>query len=1061
LLQRVARTSMPDISQSAVNQPASALVISGHGFKAALRVGALLVLVLFGVFAAYVQSEKQVDRANERRFSTVQIGEELRQSSDDLTRMVRTYVVTGDLVFRQRYLDVLAIRDGRKPRPAPIGSIYWDLLDQPSGAPAYAEQPAKPLMELISEQGVSSEELAHLAQAKQRSDELAKIELHAIAMVDGLPADQLERRQRASLMLNDASYLQAKAEILGHIQAYYQLIDQRTLQGVQAAEQRARLLWIVLSLITLALFGTLLWIYWALSRTLGGSPLVIQAQMMRIGRGDFSQPIRVPPALSQSVLGWLAQMQAQLHKAEQHKAEAQYQRDQVLALDAVRAFMMEQLSSPSGLSEVLEAFIHRIEGMLPGTLCSVLLLDEERQHLRVGAAPSLPAFYNKAIDGVSIGPAVGSCGTAAYRQQRVIVEDIAHHPLWRDYAALATKAGLAACWSEPIRSGEGPLLGTFAMYRQQVCAPGSYEMTVIESAARLTALAIERKRAEMQLQLLANVFEHGNEVIMIADRNGCLVRVNKAFSTVTGYSEAEALGRNPRMLASGRQDKGFYRQMWETIQREGQWSGEILNRRKGGGTYPQWLSISVLRDAQGEISHYIAIATDISQRKEAEERIRLLAEFDPLTQLPNRRLLQDRVQNAIHHARRHQEPLGLIYLDLDRFKNVNDSLGHHIGDALLIAAASRFSAALREEDTVSRVGGDEFVVLCPNTDAHGVAHVAGKLLAACQPRYQLGSHELALSCSLGIAMFPGDGDSYASLSMCADTAMYRAKQAGRNTYRFFTPEMQSQSARMLLLENELRQALELGQLHLVYQPQVDLVHGQLRGAEVLLRWTHPTLGSISPAEFIPIAEESGLIVEIGSWVMRSACQQLCAWRAAGLDLPQVAVNLSVLQFRELGLPDLVSSILQDTGLPAQCLELELTEGIAMDHPDDVVAAMNRLHGLGVCIAIDDFGTGYSSLSYLKRFRMDRLKIDQSFVRDIHSDADDRAIVATIIGLARSLGCQTIAEGVETEQQLAFLREQGCDQVQGYWISRPLAGPDFERWLRERPALIEPALTPAS
>ncbi len=1042
---------MPAILHPDISEPASASVFRGYGFHVALRIGAVLVLALFAVFAAYVLSEKQVDRANEQRFRTVQVGEELRQSSDDLTRMVRTFVVTGDPVFRQRYLDILAIRDGRMPRPAPIGSIYWDLLDLASGPPLAAELPAKPLLDMIREQGVSPEELTHLIQAKQRSDELAKIELHAIGMVEGLHDDALERRQRASLMLHDSSYLQAKAEIMGHIQAYYHLIDQRTLQQVVVAEQRARLLWVLLSVITLSLLSVLWWVYRALSRTLGGSPLEIQAQMMRIGQGDFSQPIEVPQRLRQSILGWLAQMQAQLHKAEQYQAEAQAQRDQVLALDALRAFMMEQLTSAAALEEVLEAFIHRIEGMLPGTMCSILLLDAEGLHLRMGAAPSLPEFYNKAIDGVGIGPAVGSCGTAAHTGQRVIVEDISRHPFWRDFAALANKAGLAACWSEPIRTGEGPLLGTFAMYRQRPSAPGLYEIKVIESAARLTALAIERKRAEMQLQLLANVFEHGNEVIMITDRSGRLVRVNKAFSTVTGYTEAEALGRNPRMLASGRQDKGFYRQMWEAIEREGQWSGEVVNRRKGGATYPQWLSISVLRDAQGEVSHYMAIATDISQRKEAEERIRLLAEFDPLTQLPNRRLLQDRVQNAIQHARRHHEPLGLIYLDLDRFKNVNDSLGHHIGDALLVAAASRFSAALREEDTVSRVGGDEFVVLCPNTDAPGVAHVAGKLLAACQPRYQLGSHDLAVSCSLGIAMYPGDGDSYASLAMCADTAMYRAKEAGRNTFRFFTPEMQSQSARMLLLENELRQAMELGQLHLVYQPQLDLAQGQVCGAEVLLRWTHPSLGVISPAEFIPIAEESGLIVGIGSWVMRSACEQLCAWQAAGLALPQVAVNLSVLQFREPGLPDLVRRILAETGLRPACLELELTEGIAMDHPDDVVAAMNQLHALGVCIAIDDFGTGYSSLSYLKRFRMDRLKIDQSFVRDIHSDADDRAIVATIIGLARSLGCQTIAEGVETEQQMSFLREQGCAQAQGYLISRPLAAPEFERWLRERAA----------
>ena len=429
----------------------------------------------------------------------------------------------------------------------------------------------------------------------------------------------------------------------------------------------------------------------------------------------------------------------------------------------------------------------------------------------------------------------------------------------------------------------------------------------------------------------------------------------------------------------------------------------------------------------------------------------MLADFDALTGLPNRRLLQDRILIALSHAQRNNESMALMFLDLDRFKNVNDSLGHHVGDALLVQVAQHFKDMLRDEDTVCRLGGDEFVILCPDTDTAGAAHVANKLLEVSSTRFVLEQQELAVTFSIGVALYPQDGDSFETLSMRADSAMYKVKQSGRNGFRFFTAEMQAQSDRMLQLENALSRALERNQLRLVYQPQVSLRDGRVVGVEALLRWDHPTLGQVSPGEFIPIAEDSGLILPIGEWVLRTATRQMREWVDAGLPMQQMAVNLSAVQFRQTDLTELVAGILREAGLEPHYLELELTEGVAMDDPLGAIAIMNRLQEQGVCISIDDFGTGYSSLNYLKRFHIYKLKIDQSFVRDITHDPDDKAIVAAIIGLARSLGFQTIAEGVETQGQLEFLREQGCDEVQGYFFSRPVPAHELAAFVSARSA----------
>lgn len=443
----------------------------------------------------------------------------------------------------------------------------------------------------------------------------------------------------------------------------------------------------------------------------------------------------------------------------------------------------------------------------------------------------------------------------------------------------------------------------------------------------------------------------------------------------------------------------------------------------------------------------LVLAHDVTERKQAEERIRKLAHFDSLTGLPNRTLLNDRVSQAISMAQRSHDKLAILFVDLDHFKNINDTLGHRIGDELLVEIAKRLQSVVRDEDTVSRLGGDEFILLLPGTDANGTAHVARKLLQAVSQHYLIEQHELVITPSIGIAMYPSDGEDFDALSRCADIAMYRAKRDGRNNYRFFTPEMQARSARNLQLENALRRALERGQLQLHYQPQMSLQDGRIIGAEALLRWHHPEMGMVSPAEFIPVAEDSGLILPIGEWVLRTAIRQLKAWMDSGIAPMIISVNLSAVQFRQPKLLKLVTQILKEEGLPPQYLELELTEGVTMNDPVTAVKVMDNLHERGIRMSIDDFGTGYSSLSQLKRFQVYKLKIDQSFVRDVVDDPDDKAIVKAIINVAKGLGLRTIAEGVETQEQLEFLQENGCDEIQGFYYSKPITADQFATFVR--------------
>ncbi|MFS2093793.1 EAL domain-containing protein [Pseudomonas sp. Pseusp11] len=609
--------------------------------------------------------------------------------------------------------------------------------------------------------------------------------------------------------------------------------------------------------------------------------------------------------------------------------------EQEAIIRAGQGHVLELIARSTELAEVLDSLAHLVESQLEGMMVSILVLDEDGKHLLHGAAPSLPKAYNQLIDGIAIGPNVGSCGTAVYRREPVIVTDIELDPLWEEYRSAAAPYGFRACWSTPILSHERKVLGTFALYSNTVRSPSSTETRLIDMATPLAGIAIERQLTE--------------------------------------------------------------------------------------------------------------------------KRIRYMGDHDALTGLPNRTLLEDRLKQAILYAQRYSRLVTVVFLDLDKFKLVNDSLGHSAGDVLLKTVAQRMQECVRRTDTVVRLGGDEFVIILFDqpSDLDGVTPALHKIQEAILRPIQLSGHTLHVTCSMGLATYPADGSDTDTLLSNADAAMYRAKELGRNSYQFYTSEMNNKDQGKLAMQDGLRNALNHDEFLLLYQPQVDLQSGQIIGVEALIRWQHPELGMVSPIKFIPQAEETGLIVPIGDWVIHTACRQNKDWQDAGWPPITMSVNISARQFIERDLIDRVRHALQETGLDPMYLELELTESLIMQDLQQAISKMKELQSMGISLSIDDFGTGYSSLAALKSFPIARLKIDQSFVHDLPDNENDKAIATAVISLGHQLNLKVIAEGVETEEQQTFLRENGCDEIQGHFFSRAVSAEEISLLLRT-PRLPQPS-----
>lgn len=555
---------------------------------------------------------------------------------------------------------------------------------------------------------------------------------------------------------------------------------------------------------------------------------------------------------------------------------------------------------------------------------------------------------------------------------------------------------------------------------------------------------------ESQTHLLGSAFQHSGEAIVITDGDNRVVTVNPAFTRLTGYSLEEAKGRNPSFLSAGNTSKDDYRKMWEAIGEHDFWQGEIWDRRKDGGVYPKWMSISVIRDADGKVCYYIAHFTDVSVERAVEAKLQHVAHHDTLTGLFNRLSLQSRLEQALAAARRDGGRVALLFIDLDRFKVINDTVGHHVGDKLLIEVAQRLRENVRDSDVVARLGGDEFIVMLTGIEHSGAAAlVATKIVASIGDPYRIDGYDLYTTPSVGIAIFPTDGDDGETLMKNADAAMYHAKAAGRNNFQFFDSRMNDAAIERLRMEHSLRQALAHDEFCLHFQPIIELSSGRVQSVEALVRWMHPEQGLILPGRFIGLAEECGLIQPLGEWVFWSACRQLADFRAAGLKDIRMGVNISSMQMRNGNLPVLARGAIEAFALEPASLVFEITESVAMQQPEETVRILDILHNMGVSLAIDDFGTGYSSLSYLRMFPIDHLKLDRSFVREIGEDADSAAICDATIGLAHNLGMKLVAEGVETEAQLDYLRRQGCDLVQGYLFSRPVPADEIVAFIRQR------------
>lgn len=1021
-----------------------------NAFTLNLALAAICLIIFSGLFTVYVLAEKQIDKAHELRHQSFLLANELRQSSDDLTRAVRNYVANGNPVYKQKFKEIIDIRNGNHPRQLNYHIAYWDLNQQTSQHVNQNAGESIPLMELIRKSGFSENELAKLAEAKQKSDQLINTEFAAIKLFELSEHAGDDYQMKAIQMLHDDAYNQAKASIMQPISDCYRMMEARTSKLVKTHEQLALNIRYAVILVGLILLFLLWKTYQSMRSTLGAPLDEVQSQIARIGSGDFNEEIPVDKGMENSVLGWLSETQHSLSKA---RADNDRLTRFYAALSCCNEAIVRSKDSVELFDTICrDAVIHG--GM---SMCWIGIHDKSTHLVKPAASYGQGTEY---LDDIVISTLAdrpsgqGPTGISIREDRPVWCQDFTQNPMTAPWHERGKKFGWNASASLPLHQ-KGCVIAAINFYSTEINAFEDDVQKLLSEMALDISSAIDRFADDLQknkmqneLRKLSLAVEQSPSSIVITDLDAKIIFVNSALLRSSGYSESEVIGQNPRILKSGKTSKQTYDGMWASIIRGEVWKGELINRRKDGTEYIEHVMISPIRDDDGKITNYLAIKDDVTEKLKAGERIQFLAHFDQLTSLPNRTLLQDHFRYALSLAQRGSNNLAIMLVDLDHFKYINDTLGHSFGDQMLVELAKRIKSALHDEDTVSRSGGDEFVILLPTASANSAANLAEKLLEIISAPFLVEHHELITTASIGIAVYPNDGDDIEILYKNADTAMYKAKQAGRNGFRFFTQEMQSNTERNLQLANALRFAIERNQLELHYQPQVSIDDGHIIGAEALIRWEHPELGMVSPAEFISIAENTGQIAKIGEWVLRNAVRQMKVWLDAGLAIPVIAVNISAIQFRDIHFPELITTILDEEDLAHHYLELELTEAAAMDNPEAAVEMMDKLDGLGIRMAIDDFGTGYSSLSYLKRFKVYKLKIDRSFVNDITIDAEDKAIVAAIINMATSLGIRTIAEGVETAGQLAFLRLQGCNEVQGYYFSKPAPAEKFEAYVKE-------------
>ena len=877
-------------------------------------------LVLF--FYLYAFAQKELEKTTQFQLESFKLSRELRQSSDDLTRMVRTYVATKKPIYKQHYQEILNIRNGLQARPINYDSIYWGLVMLDDKRPCANQKKSLSLLQRMRNAGFSKEELEKLKQAKQNSDALTKIEFKAMKLIKNSPNSHKAQEQALNLLFNE-KYHEAKKAIMQPLADFTQLLKARTTQNVKNADFFVKTSKILLAINILILLFAL----WRLKKTafnILGAPLQeIHLHLSQIGKGHFNTPFSSNKKINNSIYALLEKTQIQLNELLKHN---------------------KQLSNLYALlSHSNKAIIHaKTEEELFQTVCEDTVKYGELALAWIGRPDKKTQEFN-----------------------------------------ICSVAGVASEYIQSLHISIDP---------QNPLAKGPAGETYLKKETQYF-MDFQSNKASTPWHDAAKKYNLASAVGIPLQQDGEVIAVLLIYSESEKYFTAKIR-------------KLFYKMQVE------------LN-----------FALDNFKKAQ--------------QQEESDAHIYQLANYDTLTKLANRSLFEREFTKVLSRSKRSKENFALMFVDLDNFKEINDTLGHSIGDILLQKVAKRLKAVSRDEDIVARQGGDEFLLLFPNTDAKDAVQIAQKLLEITAKPF-LGE-KLHTSLSIGITIYPENGDNLETLAKNADTAMYKAKADGRDRFHFYTQAMHETSLRHLQISNEMHNAIINNELEIYYQPQVDAKTQKLIGAEALLRWKHPKLGFIPPDEFIPIAEENALIIPIGEWVLKEATRQVKQWIDEGNAPILIAVNISAMQFRHPNIIQRIENILHEVGLDFNYLELELTERMAMKNPEYVIETMNKFHKKGIRMSIDDFGTGYSSLSYLKKFKIYKLKIDQSFVRDISEDEDDKAIVNSIINMAKGLGLTTIAEGVETKEQLNYLKKQGCDEIQGYYYAKPLPAKEFEEF----------------
>ncbi|WP_423681728.1 bifunctional diguanylate cyclase/phosphodiesterase [Undibacterium sp. WLHG33] len=1034
--------------------------VNSYSFQRHIWYTLSLLVILVCTFTLSVISEKTIDAENEQRLMSFMLADELRQSSDDLTRMAQLYVASGDPREQQYYQDILDIRDGKKPRPVNYGGIYWDLVLATGKSPTPDSPQKKPLLELMRDAGFTSEELNTLSEAKVFSDRLTQTEREAMRL-----RQSENGKERAIQMLHDAAYLNAKADIMKPIEHFYDLMTTRTNNAVRSAERRALFIRIVFIGLALLLLLMLYRTSRALRIIMGGAVSEVHAEITRIGTGDFSKPLSVKERIPGSVLSRLAEMQNKLKQITDQHQQAQAELSQSEA----------NLKIAQQLAQIGNWDISRDTGL-------VFWSDEVYRIFEVS-----PDTFT---------PSESSFVEATHPDDRTLLSTtyndvIQNKTAYEITRRLLLKNGQIKYINErgkPVYQEDGHLLRLIGTVQDV-------------TASKLSELALKRLNRDLRLLSDCNMAlvraedEHTllNEISRLCVESGGYLMAWVGYAeyddarTVkpvarsgyeNGYLDGITISWGDNAFGSGPVGSAIRNGLPTTIQnvltddRMQPWRSAAMQRGYQSsiglplihnehtiGALTLYSSEASAFDAE-EIRLLMELANDLAfgiinlrtraAHAEAKLKLDFLANFDSLTHLPNRTLLQDRFEHAAIIAASENTIVSLLYLDLDHFKHINDSLGYATGDRVLIKVVERLRQCIPETATISRLSGDEFVVLLTGKrDAIGIAGVANAISDIFVDPIDIDGNVLNVSCSIGIGLFPEDGKDFDTLLKNTHAAVDSAKDAGRNTYCFFSHEMNAGLTEQIRLTGGLVHALRNQEFRIYYQPQSDIHSGKIIGAEALLRWQHPVDGLISPGKFINLAERSGHIIPIGEWVLNEACRQAATWLRDYPDAPVVAVNLSALQFKRGKILDVVANALTQSGLPPQQLELELTESILLQDVGTTIKILHGLKNLGVKLSIDDFGTGYSSLSYLKQLAVDKLKIDQSFVRDMLTSSDGAAIVKTIIQLGHNLQLTVIAEGVETQEQLAFLTEYGCDEVQGYLLNHPLPVSEFSRLLAGR------------